>query len=112
MKNNDEDKKEEKKSLGKFYTNNKGTFYCSADGDVFVSSPLEIIATTHDDKDRSYGRLLEFKTTFSGNSKKKYADWALAFSNYVRKNYFRLWFEKDGAWQLTTAGIQLQKEMK
>lgn len=55
---------------------------------------------------------LEFKTTFSGNKKKKYADWAQAFSNYVRKNYFRLWFEKDGAWQLTTAGIQLQKEMR
>lgn len=55
---------------------------------------------------------LEFKTTFANNKKKKYADWAGAFSNYVRKNYFRLWFEKDSAWHLTTAGIQLQKEMK
>lgn len=54
---------------------------------------------------------LEFKNTFSGNRKKRYADWAKAFSNYVRKNYFRLWFEKDGQFQLTTAGIQLQKEM-
>jgi phage replication O-like protein O len=55
---------------------------------------------------------LEFKRTFAGNGKKKYADWPGAFSNYVRKNYFRLWFEKDGNWSLTTAGIQLQKEMK
>lgn len=54
---------------------------------------------------------LEFKRTFTDNKKKKYADWAATFSNYVRKNYFRLWFEKDGAWHLTTAGIQLQKEM-
>lgn len=55
---------------------------------------------------------MEFKTTFGDNRKKKYTDWAKTFSNYVRKNYFRLWFEKDGNWQLTTAGIQLQKEMK
>jgi phage replication O-like protein O len=55
---------------------------------------------------------LEFKNTFAGNTKKKYADWAQTFSNYVRKNYFRLWFEKDGEWHLTTAGIQLQKEMR
>lgn len=55
---------------------------------------------------------LEFKNTFAGNKKKRYADWALAFSNYVRKNYFHLWFEKDNAWHLTTAGIQLQKEMR
>lgn len=55
---------------------------------------------------------LEFKRTFAENRKKKYADWPASFGNYVRKNYFRLWFEKDGGWQLTTAGIQLQKEMK
>lgn len=55
---------------------------------------------------------MEFKRTFAENQKKKYADWPGAFSNYVRKNYFRLWFEKDGQWLLTTAGVQLQKEMK
>jgi len=55
---------------------------------------------------------LEFKRKFNGEGKKKYTDWGAAFSNYVRKNYFRLWFEKEGHWQLTTAGIQLQKEMK
>lgn len=55
---------------------------------------------------------LEFKRTFADNGKKKYSDWPSAFANYVRKNYFRLWFEKDGQWLLTTAGIQLQKEMK
>lgn len=55
---------------------------------------------------------LEFKTSFSENRKKKQADWPKTFSNYVRKNYFRLWFEKEGGWQLTTAGIQLKKEMQ
>lgn len=55
---------------------------------------------------------LEFKRTFTDNKKKKYTDWAKAFSNYVRKNYFGLWFEKDGTWLLTTAGKQLQKEMR
>lgn len=55
---------------------------------------------------------LEFKRLFADNRKKKYIDWPGAFANYVRKNYFRLWFEKDGQWLLTTAGVQLQKEMK
>lgn len=55
---------------------------------------------------------LEFKSRFSGESKKKYTDWGAAFGNYVRKNYFRLWFEKEDSWHLTTAGIQLQKEMR
>lgn len=54
----------------------------------------------------------EFKRTFTGNDKKKYIDWSKTFSNYVRKNYFGLWFEKDDAWLLTTAGKQLQKEMR
>jgi phage replication O-like protein O len=55
---------------------------------------------------------LEFKATFTGNTKKKYADWPAAFSNYVRKNYFKLWYPKGDEWLLTTAGVQLQKEMK
>lgn len=55
---------------------------------------------------------LEFKQNFGDNRKKKYIDWAKAFSNYVRKNYFRLWYEKDGSWHLTTRGVQLQKEMR
>jgi hypothetical protein len=55
---------------------------------------------------------LEFKRTFTDNNKKKYNDWAKTFSNYVRKNYFGLWFEKEGSWLLTTAGKQLQKEMR
>lgn len=58
--------------FGKFFTNKKGTFYKGSDGAVFVCSPLEIIATTHDDKDGSYGRLLEFTSTY-GNKRK----WAM-----------------------------------
>jgi phage replication O-like protein O len=55
---------------------------------------------------------LEFKNKFSNNRKKKYIDWAAAFHEYVRKNWLHLWYAKDGAWQLTTAGLQLQKEMR
>lgn len=55
---------------------------------------------------------LEFKRNFGGNTEKKYDDWARTFSNYVRKNYFGLWYGKDEAWVLTTAGKQLQKEMR
>lgn len=55
---------------------------------------------------------LEFKTRFTDDAKTKKIDWAAHFHTYVRKNYFRLWFEKDGGWQLTTTGIQLQKEMR
>ncbi|SMP71836.1 replication protein [Noviherbaspirillum suwonense] len=55
---------------------------------------------------------LEFKTEHAGNTEKTQRDWPKAFSNYVRKNYYRLWFGKDGGWSLTTRGIQLEKEMR
>ena len=67
---NNEDTKDQE--IGKFFTTDKGTFYSSADGAVFVSSPLKVIATTHDEKDGSYGRLLEFTTTY-GKTKR----WAM-----------------------------------
>lgn len=55
---------------------------------------------------------LEFRRDHLTKPKKKQASWPQTFSNYVRKGYYRLWFEKDGEWLLTTAGIQLQKEMR
>lgn len=55
---------------------------------------------------------LEFKADHAGRVDKKQKDWPGAFLNYVRKGYYRLWFEKDGQWLLTTRGIQLQKEME
>jgi phage replication O-like protein O len=55
---------------------------------------------------------LEFKVEHATNSDKKQKSWPQTFSNYVRKNYYRLWFDKDGQWLLTTRGIQLQKEMR
>lgn len=56
---------------------------------------------------------LKFKQKFSG-AKKKYVDWAAAFHVYVRENYLKVWFHDaaNDCWKLTTAGIQLQKEMR
>lgn len=56
---------------------------------------------------------LKFKQKFTG-AKKKYEDWAAAFHVYVRENYLKVWFHDaaNDCWKLTTAGIQLQKEMR
>jgi hypothetical protein len=42
-------------------------------------------------------------------SGKRYKDWRSAFRKCVRENWYRLWFEKDGGYALTTAGIQAQR---
>lgn len=55
---------------------------------------------------------LEFKARFSADTKTRQIDWPRHFQNYVRKNYFHLWFNKDSQWQLTTRGIQLEIEMR
>lgn len=63
---------------------------------------------------REYLRLcwMEFKLDHAERTDKQQKDWPGTFANYVRKNYYRLWFEKNGGWELTTRGIQLQKEMR
>lgn len=43
-------------------------------------------------------------------SEKRYADWRRVFLNAVKDNWFKLWFEKDGAFLLTTAGKQAELE--
>jgi phage replication O-like protein O len=55
---------------------------------------------------------LEFRNEHANREDKKQKDWPATFQVYVRKNYYRLWFKKDGEWQLTTAGVQLQDEMR
>jgi phage replication O-like protein O len=52
----------------------------------------------------------KFKQRYSGNSK-KYKAWGTVFNTAVKENWFSLWRNKDGDWVLTTAGIQLQKEV-
>jgi phage replication O-like protein O len=49
---------------------------------------------------------LEFEVDHAENRDKQQKDWPKAFANYVRKNYMRLWYSKDGAWELTTRGNQ------
>lgn len=48
----------------------------------------------------------EFKDRYSQPDAKAYADWRAVFRNAVRGNWMKLWFVKDGCYQLTTAGIQ------
>lgn len=52
---------------------------------------------------------LEFRRKYS-DGKKKYKDWRGHFRNAVRENWYGLWFEKDGQFQLTTRGKQVERE--
>lgn len=42
----------------------------------------------------------------------RYLSWPQAFRNAVRENWLRLWWLKDGAYELTTAGQQALREMR
>ncbi|HJV75364.1 MAG TPA: replication protein [Noviherbaspirillum sp.] len=55
---------------------------------------------------------LEFRREHADRKDKRQKDWPATFAVYVRKNYYRLWFKKNDEWQLTTAGIQLEEEMR
>jgi phage replication O-like protein O len=52
---------------------------------------------------------LEFKRKYA-DSTKSYVLWPKHFDNAVRENWYGIWFEKDGGWQLTTRGKQIEKE--
>lgn len=52
---------------------------------------------------------VEFKARYSQPDAKPYADWRAVFRNAVRGNWLKLWFVKDGQYQLTTAGQQAQQ---
>lgn len=48
---------------------------------------------------------VEFKTEFSEKDK-RYKDWRATFRNYVRKNYYQLWWVDAGEYKLTSRGQQ------
>jgi len=49
---------------------------------------------------------LEFKDRYSIDGAKRYKKWPTVFEKSVRGNWFRLWYAKDGAYELTTTGQQ------
>lgn len=55
---------------------------------------------------------VEFKRKYSQPRARTYIDWNQHFQNAVRENWYRVWFIKDDAYQLTTRGLQIQKELK
>lgn len=54
---------------------------------------------------------VEFKRKY-GDSGKRYKNWNQHFQNAIRENWYGIWFDKDGAWQLTTRGKQIEKELR
>lgn len=48
---------------------------------------------------------IEFKAEFSAKDKKQ-RDWRAHFRNFVRKNYYSLWWIDNGEYKLTTRGQQ------
>jgi hypothetical protein len=52
---------------------------------------------------------LEFAQQYRGDRRKRYKSWRQTFRNAVTRNWFRLWFERDGAWALTTQGKMAQR---
>lgn len=54
---------------------------------------------------------VEFKRKY-GDSNKRYKNWNQHFQNAIRENWYGIWFDKDGDWQLTTRGKQIEKELK
>lgn len=57
---------------------------------------------------------IEFSRVYSQEGAKNYINWRQHFQNYVRKNYGKLWFrdKRTSTWELTTAGQQLDIELK
>lgn len=57
---------------------------------------------------------IEFSRVYSQEGAKNYINWRQHFQNYVRKNYGKLWFrnQRTETWELTTAGQQLDIELK
>lgn len=52
---------------------------------------------------------LEFKDRYTQPGAKRYKAWPIVFGKSVRGNWFKLWFAKDGGYQLTTTGLQAKK---
>lgn len=54
---------------------------------------------------------VEFKRKYGATSK-RYKNWNQHFQNAIRENWYGIWYDKDGGWQLTTRGKQIEKEVK
>jgi phage replication O-like protein O len=55
---------------------------------------------------------IEFKRKYSAKGARKYIDWNQHFQNAVRENWYHLWFIKGDTYELTTRGLQIQKELR
>lgn len=54
---------------------------------------------------------LEFKDRYTMPDAKRYKSWATVFHKSVKGNWFRLWYAaNDGAYALTTIGLQAQRD--
>lgn len=53
-----------------------------------------------------------FRASHTGRPDKKQVDWRKAFANYVRHNYFKLWRSSPDGFELTSVGVQSQREME
>ncbi|MEI6738013.1 MAG: hypothetical protein WCL29_05990 [Pseudomonadota bacterium] len=51
-------------------------------------------------------------TKDKNNASKRYIDWRHVFLNAVSGNWFHLWYAKDGAFYLTTVGVQADIETR
>lgn len=89
---------------------------CRAKGEKPIPADHAVFAYADDTKiPVEFIRLawLRFRQKFAGSGKKQTGvrGWRQHFGNAVRENWFKLWwFDPDGAAQLTTAGIQAQRE--
>lgn len=54
---------------------------------------------------------VEFKRKY-GVSSKRYKNWNQTFQNAIRENWYSIWYDKDGSWQLGTRGKQIESELK
>lgn len=52
------------------------------------------------------------KYTMADKAGKRYKLWARHFDNAVRENWYGIWYEKDGAFILTTRGKMIEIELK
>ena len=57
---------------------------------------------------------VEFKRKYTSPDKarKRYKLWARHFDNAVRENWYGIWYEREGAFMLTTRGKQIETEIK
>lgn len=57
---------------------------------------------------------LEFKRKYTSGegARKRYINWNQHFQNAVRENWYRLWYEENGVWGMTTRAKQIETEWR